>query len=118
MLEWKPYAADDAALLAYRGTVTSDDYDAVAGEIDRFLSERDRAHLLIDLTDFEGIGPRAVLDDLQLTTGHLDDFGRVAVVTDERWQTEMMKLSDVFTRGEVRTYAPGEREQAERWARG
>lgn len=115
MLEWTTYDAPNAARLAYRGKITGDDYQAVMPDLERFLDEHEDARLLIDLTDFEGIDARAVLDDLRLTTRHANDFARVAAVTDARWQDAMLALSEVFTAADVRTFDPAERRAAEDW---
>ncbi|WP_226684606.1 SpoIIAA family protein [Shewanella indica] len=75
---------DNTVAVRASGIVSSEDYDAVLLPA---VESKLREHVLIKLwyeygADFEGISLQAVWDDACLGLFHLQDFSRIAVITD------------------------------------
>lgn len=98
------------------GTLTKADYDAALPEFENALALRDGpVRVLIALEDFRGWEIGALWEELKFDVRHLDDFGRVAIVGDTKWEEWGIKLSKPFFSAEMRYFDLDHKDEAERW---
>ena len=97
------------------GEVRSEDYQEMVPELEAHINTFGPLRLLLVLEHMEGFEPGALLRDLRFDTKHLNDFERVAVVGDERWQEWGTKLGGSLTEAEVRFFEPTHRAEARQW---
>jgi hypothetical protein len=72
--------------------------------------------LFAKLADGHDVSVRPVsLDDSMLGAGQWQDFGRIAIVTDETWVRHMVQFFAPFVHGPVRVFSNGQAEDARRW---
>ena len=114
MLDFRP-RDDNVAELVIGGSVTAADYDRIRPEFEGFVDEHGTIRLLLELRELEDVGLRAVLEDLKLTTEHLRDFERIAVVTDRDWQGTLSTVFGALVPADVERFELSERGKAERW---
>lgn len=116
----EPLATGDSRVLAFRlsGTLTDDDYrvfvPAVEEELDKAAGP---AKMLVILEDFHGWTPKAIWDDIVLTTHHFHDLQRIAVVGESRWERWMTIVCRPFTGAKIRYFDADEEQGAWEWVR-
>ncbi|GGZ30821.1 MULTISPECIES: STAS/SEC14 domain-containing protein [Shewanella] len=102
------------------GVVSSEDYDAVLLPA---LESKLREHVLIKLwyeygADFEGISLQAVWDDACFGLFHLQDFSRIAVITDSSVIEGMAQTLALMIPCPVVVFSKAELPQARAWLSG
>ncbi|CAN5479491.1 hypothetical protein BH23BAC4_BH23BAC4_16540 [soil metagenome] len=106
-----------ATVFAYKvtGKVTRDEYDQVRAELEHAIAEHGSVRALIDATDWTGVEPSVLWEDLKFSTKHLNDFARMALVGNKKWERWAAKASDYITKGEVRFFDSAQRGEALAW---
>jgi hypothetical protein len=108
-----------AGVLAFlcKGRVTKADYDSVlVPAVVKALEKHKRVRLYYETsTDFEGIDPGAIWEDMMVGMEHLTRWERVAVVTDVAWITQAMRLFRFLMPGVVKLFSTSEFAQARAW---
>ena len=103
------------------GEVTREEVRRFYEEFEAALDIAGRAGLLVDLTGFEDIEPRAMLEDMVKEFGLLDDLARMprcAVVTGNRTIAGMIRYTaPLVPRMDMQAFPPEEGAAAEAWAR-
>ncbi|SHF16745.1 SpoIIAA-like [Microbulbifer donghaiensis] len=97
------------------GRLTHDDYERITPLLDDALQgvKDPKVQMLVDATDFEGWELRAAWDDFTLALKHGNEFSRVAIVGDEKWQQLAARIASWFVSGEVRFF--DEQDDALEW---
>ncbi|MEA1951017.1 MAG: STAS/SEC14 domain-containing protein, partial [Planctomycetota bacterium] len=69
-----------------------------------------------ELTDFHGITPHALWDELKFDTKHCRDIERCAIVGDPSWHNWMTKISQtIFSRADVKFFDESQSQEAWDW---
>ena len=102
------------------GTLTADDYKQVLGPaIDGATADGGKLRVVIIFEGrFEGMDPSAVWQDLRTGVSAWHSWERIAVVTDQKWMADGLRLFAWAVPGEARSFAPSERAEAIQWAAG
>ena len=102
------------------GKLTADDYTQVLGPaIAAATSDGARLRVVILFADgFDGMHAGAVWEDLRTGVHNWHAWERIAVVTDQKWMVDGLKLFAWAVPGQVRSFALAERADAIRWAAG
>ncbi len=109
------HRSDDVIDLTVAGHVTDDDYDRLIPQLEREIAHQGGLRVLLDMTDMDGIEPKALWRDLKFDMKHRNDYERVAVVGDQRWHDWATRLFQPIAGGEVRYFDASQRDAAERW---
>ncbi|MCB1737493.1 MAG: STAS/SEC14 domain-containing protein [Gammaproteobacteria bacterium] len=88
------------------GRLTHEDYETITPMIDSALAAvtQPRVKVLIDGTEMDGWEPRAAWDDFKLGLKHGNEFVRVAIHGNKRWQEIAARVGSWFVSGEVRYF--------------
>jgi hypothetical protein len=107
---------EDFITMRAAGKLTGTDYDAAVPEIENLLELHGKPlRMMIRLEEFRGWDLGALWDDLRFDVKHHDDFGRVAVVGDSKWQEWGAKLSNPFFGSEIRYFDWNDMDSARAW---
>jgi len=98
------------------GRLEHSDYERVLPELEA-LVEHGKARVLLELHDFKGFSPAALVDELKFDFRHRKDFERVAVVSDSALQELGVRMVRPFFAGRVKIFDTTERDAAEVWIR-
>ena len=117
MLKISDESEGNVLILEAQSRLTDEDYKTVLiPRLEQIIREHSKARLLLDMGDsFEGWEPKAAWDDTKFGLAHRKDFEKMAVISDRRWVEWALKVSGPFISGELKTFAPGERDKAHRW---
>ena len=97
------------------GKLTHEDYEIITPMIDSALSavKQPRVKVLIDATELEGWEPRAAWDDFKLGLKHGNEFDKIAIHGNRKWQEVGARVGSWFISGEVKYFE--NREDALDW---
>lgn len=115
MLIFRDDAESGIVELTINGTISKTEFDDVATKLQAIIKERGKVRLLEEIKGFSGIEPSAIWDDIRFSFNHLNDFSRVAVVTDKSWIEWWAKAVSPFISVEVELFEPSEIEAARDW---
>lgn len=106
-------------ILVFRavGKLTDQDYkDVLIPRLESIIREHGKARLLLDMgDDFHGWEAAALWDDARFGLAHRNDFEKMGVIGGPRWVEWGLKLAAMVVSGEIRSFSPGEREEALNW---
>ena len=102
------------------GELTKDDYANFVPAFQQLTRTSDKPlPIMIELgTDFSGWSMKGLWQQLKIDERHRDQFGRIAVVGDNRWEQWGTELSDVFFDAEMKFFEHAKRANAEQWLKG
>ena len=88
------------------GKLTHEDYQVITPMIDSALAEvtEPKVHAFIDASELAGWEPRAAWDDFRLGLKHGNEFEKVAIYGNRRWQKVAASLVSWFVSGEARFF--------------
>lgn len=117
MIELLPETTGNLIAVKMSGTVTEAELDMYFGRVEEiFLKERIE-HLLLDWSELDGWAPGARTVGTWFGMHHRALMGRVAILADDIWADETLRITDIFQSATVRRFTPSEREQAMAWIR-
>ncbi len=85
------------------GKLTHKDYEIITPMVEHAIesAEAHNIRLFFDATALTGWEPEAAWDDLKLGIDHSEDFEKIALVGDKRWQAFLVKAGQWFLPGEM-----------------
>ncbi len=101
--------------LKAQGKLTHEDYKTITPMIDSALSQvKDpKVRALIDGTELDGWEARAAWDDFKIGLKHGNEFEKIAIYGNKRWQEMAAKIGGWFVSGEARFF--DNQDEALRW---
>ena len=115
MLSYKEYDNAQAVEILLAGRVSTEEFDAVATKLEAFIARHGHARVLEVIEDFEGMDALAFWHDVKFSLRHLQDFGRIAIVTNPDVHHLWSSLVAPFIHCEVEHFAPDAKEAARDW---
>ncbi len=100
------------------GQLTDADYKELMPKLAAAIKEFGPLRLLVDMESFEGWDLEAAWDDFIFGVRHWNDFERIALVGDKRWEELAAQVMDKLTRGEIRYFDLDKRGEAYAWIEG
>ena len=88
------------------GKLTHDDYKTITPFIDSALEgfKEPKVNVLIDGSELEGWELRAAWDDFKLGLKHGNQFDKIAIFGNKKWQEHAAKIASWFVSGEVKFF--------------
>ena len=100
------------------GKLSHEDYETITPLLDSALSvvRNPKVKALLDATELEGWELRAAWDDFKIGLKHGNEFEKVAIVGNQKWQQTSAKLGNWFLSGEVKYFE--DMQAAREWLEG
>ena len=99
---------DDEIFLTFKaiGKLTHEDYETITPLIDSALKavKEPKVKALVDLTELDGWEFRAAWDDFKIGLKHGNEFVKIAIYGNKKWQEISAKIGTWFVSGEVRYF--------------
>jgi hypothetical protein len=115
MLSYKEYDNVQAVEIVLKGRVATEEFDAIAKELEAFIKRHGQVRVLEIIEDFEGMDATAFWHDMKFSLRHLHDFSRLAVVTNPDVHHLWSALVAPFMRCKVEHFPPGGVDAARAW---
>ena len=89
-----------------QGKLTHRDYEKMTPMIDSALAEvkHPKVKMFVDGTGLEGWEARAVWDDFKIGLKHGNEFEKIAIYGNKKWQEVTAKIGRWFLSGEVKYF--------------
>jgi SpoIIAA-like len=115
MIELLPETHGTVIAVKMAGTVTEAEMEEYAKQADRVYEQERVERLLLDWSELDGWAPGARSTGTWFGMHHRALVSRVAVVADDKWADETLRIVDIFRASSVRRFPPVEREKAFAW---
>lgn len=107
---------DNLVNVAALGEFTIADYREFERQVIDELQAHGKVNALFDLRDMLGYTIDVAWEELRFSREHARDFGRIAIVTEDRWLAWSAWLTRLFTDADVQVF--DDYEAARAWASG
>jgi len=97
------------------GKLTDADYQELLPQLETAIAGFGPLRMYVDMEEFEGWELQAAWDDFAFGVQHWNDFERVAIVGDKRWEELSAKAFDLITKGDIRFFDVADRGAARAW---
>lgn len=110
-----PESSEHLVAICMEGVISVQDYQTLLPHIKRHIEQYDRIRILIELKNFQGIQPSAILRLLPYAFKYSKYIEKKAFITDERWVYGWAKFFRPFLVTQVRCFSPTNLEEAWKW---
>jgi hypothetical protein len=117
MIELLPETGGGLIAVKMSDTITEEDFGKYFADADAIFDRERVEHLIFDWEHLKGWAPGARSVGTWFGMHHRAMVGRVAVIADDRWADEVLRITDIFKAATVRRFAPSERATAFAWIR-
>lgn len=111
-----PESTGDFVALQLSAKLDAADYGGITSVLEERIAKHGKISLLWDMREFDGWTAGGLWADTKFDVKHAQDFSRIAMVGEKKWQDWMASLMKPFTSAEVRYFDVIERETALAWA--
>ena len=114
MFKYLKEHAGDVAAVKLVEQASRADYESLLPELEEKIRRFGKINLYWEM-EFDGWQPVAAWQDLKFDLKHVNNFKRVALVGDHKWEEWLARMVRPFTTAEVRYYDRSRREEALAW---
>ena len=97
------------------GKLTEDDYNLLLPVLYEKLKQYPKLRWYFEMEDFDGWQLKAFWKDAKFDMKHANDFEKVAMVGEKKWQEWMTDLMKPFTSAELKYFDLSQTQEAMRW---
>lgn len=95
--------------------LTRKDYDKLLPLLINVLKQYEKIRWYFEMEDFKGWELKALWEDVKFDIQHANDFEKIAMVGEKKWQQWMTGMMKLFTKAEVKFFEFTERNIALEW---
>ena len=117
MFQFIPVREENIFAFRATGKLTDDDYQQFLPELTTLIHKYGPISLLVELDDFHGWDSKAARDDFDFGKSHDDDFIRIAIVGEKRWQKWMTMIGNIVSDTKIHFFSRDELQNAWDWLR-
>ena len=100
-----------------KGKLVHEDYEQFVPRLEKLIEEHGSIRCYCELTDFHGITPHALWDELKFDVKHCKDIERCAIVGDPSWHQWMSRMGQtIFSQAQMKYFNVDQAEEAWQWA--
>jgi len=97
------------------GNLTETDIEKIHPLVHAILDRGMKVRWYLEMDHFDGWDIQAFWEDLNMGTVHANDFERIAMVGEKKWQDWISLLMVPFTSAEIRYFDLADKEKAKGW---
>ena len=99
-----------------QGKLVHEDYAQFVPQLEKLIEEHGSIRCYCEMTDFHGITPHALWDEMKFDAKHCNDMERCAIVGDPSWHQWMTKMSQtIFRHAQIKYFDQSQSEEAWQW---
>ena len=104
-------------IIATRATekLTEADYDKILPLVKNLITQHQKIRWYFELDDFEGWDSKALWEDIKFDVSHANDFEKVAIVGEKKWEEWMTQGMKPFTSADVKYFDTTKKKEAKNW---
>ncbi|UJH91911.1 STAS/SEC14 domain-containing protein [Antarcticibacterium sp. 1MA-6-2] len=97
------------------GNLTKADYDMLLPLLNNIVGKNQKIRWYFEMEGFEGWKLKAFWEDLKFDVQHVNDFEKVAMVGDKKWEEWMTDIMKPFTSAEIKFFEINHGTEAQIW---
>jgi len=101
--------------ITVEGTITNQELEETINNLQAEFDQNDKSRVIEIIQHFTGMEIAALWTDIRLGVPLAQKIDRVAVVADQKWIRQLAGIGHLFTRAELKVFAPSELAQARAW---
>lgn len=101
-----------------REKVTEEDFKELRNALDHLFGIYPKIRWFYEMQDFDGWEIKTFFKDTAYSLKHRDDFEKIAITGEKKWQEWMTDAMKPFTSAEVKYFKIEEKKEAEKWIEG
>ena len=95
--------------------LTKTDYNKILPVLVDKLKQHEKIRWYFEMEDFKGWELKAFWEDVKFDMHHANDFEKIAMVGEKRWQEWMAKAMKPFTSAEIKYFDLDDKDAAMNW---
>ncbi len=115
MISYSTQPGSPVVEIKVEGTLTNQDLEAAIKGLQTGFDHDGKSRVIEIIEHFTGVELAALWTDIRLGVPLAQKVDRVAVVADQTWIRHLAQLGHLFTRAELKVFAPAEVAQARAW---
>ena len=115
MIRYSTQPGSPVVEITVEGTVTNHDLEGAIKGIQAGFDQDGKTRIIEIIQHFTGIELSAIWTDIRLGVPLAQKVQRVALVADQTWIRQVAEIGRLFTKAELKIFAPAELEQARVW---
>jgi hypothetical protein len=115
MIHYDTQPGSPAVEITVEGAVTNADLEAAINRIHAEFDQNGKTRVIEIIRNFTGMEFGALWTDLRLGAPLAQKIDRIAVVADWPWIRKLAEIGHLFTRAELKVFAPEDLAQARAW---
>lgn len=107
----------EGKVIATRATekLTQTDYNKLLPLLNDKLRKHQKIRWYFEMKNFNGWELKALWEEIKFDAKHANDFDKIAMVGEKKWEEWMTDLMKAFTSAEVKYFSDAEKEEAIKW---
>lgn len=101
-----------------RGKLTKEDYELMVPTLEEMIKEYGNVRWYMELENFRGWEGKALWKDLKFDVQHINDFEKIAIVGEAKWEELMTVAMKPFTQADVKYFDEDNTAAAKVWIKG
>ena len=97
------------------GKISKSDVKKIHQLIHKIIKKGNKVDFFFEMKDFDGYTLKGFWEDIKVDSVHISDYGKIAFVGEKKWQEWAVKITDLFTKSEVKFFEWEDKEQAKIW---
>lgn len=98
-----------------REKVTEEDFNKLKPALEKVIAENEKVRWYYEMENFDGWEVKTFFEDTQFSLSHRNDFERIAMTGEKKWQEWMTDFMKPFTSADIRYFSKDERDNARKW---
>lgn len=98
-----------------REKVTEEDFNELKPALEKLISEYSKVCWYYEMENFDGWEMKTFLEDIKFSLSHRNDFKKIAMVGEKKWQEWMTDFMKPFTSAKIKYFRTEERIDARKW---
>ncbi|MFC6269490.1 SpoIIAA family protein [Frigoriflavimonas asaccharolytica] len=96
------------------GKISKSDVEQIHSLIHK-VEKGKKVNFYFEMHDFHGYELKGLYEDLKVDALHLSDYGKIAIIGENKWQEWTAKIMGFFTSSDVKYFETIDKEQAMAW---
>ncbi|GEO05444.1 hypothetical protein AAE02nite_31080 [Adhaeribacter aerolatus] len=106
---------EDLVAVSVSGNLEKHDYDQIIPVLEMKIAQFGKINLYWEMIGLEGWHLSGLWQDLKFDVKHINNFRKIAIVGDKKWEEWIATMIRPFTTAEVKYYNELQREDAMAW---
>lgn len=98
-----------------REKLTETDYNKLLPLLNNIIKQHKKIRWYFEMENFDGWKMKALWEDVKFDVRHLNDFSKIAMVGEKKWEKVMTDLMKPFTSAEVKYFDSSQKPEAMQW---